>query len=119
MMQSHEVAQSRQGERRSKYEEIVKDGQLVFCIEHHQGHETHEPECQQNQGLSHLSGIFRFAIGFHQDVLACTRRLHRHLWSIITAGRQAELAENPLDCNVRHRRVSELLPHGLIDEALA
>lgn len=92
---------------------------MVFCIEHHQGHETHESECHQAQDFSHLSGIFRFAIGFHQDVLACTRRLHGRLWTTITAGRQAELAEDPLDCNVRHRRVRELLPHDLIDEALA
>jgi len=119
MMQSHEAGQSRQGERRSGYEEIVEDGQLVFCMEHHQGQETHEPECQQTQDFSRLSGIFRFAIGFHQDVLACTRRLHGHLWSIITANRQAELGDPTLDCNVRHRRVRELLPHDLTDEALA
>jgi hypothetical protein len=51
--------------------------------------------------------------------MACIRRLHGHLSLVITACRQAELADNPVNCNVRHRHIRELLSHDLIDEALA
>jgi len=64
MMQSHEAGQSPQGERRSKNEEIVEAGQLVLCVEHHQGHETHETECHQTQSFGHHSAFFGSLLAF-------------------------------------------------------
>jgi hypothetical protein len=81
MMQPHEVAQSAQGERRPKNQKakVVDAGQLILCVEEHEGNETHETECHQAQSPGYPSWVLRFVIGFHQDVLACMRRLPGHL----------------------------------------